>query len=104
MDSSMHGRSTSIASAIRKARAKLRLRNRARAAAREVFLTVRPRGAEPPIHQNRSGSTAVDAYWNQHTVHLDRGRFMSAGESEAYLQQRSSEYPMFIELMDLYGV
>ena len=48
-----------------------------------------------------SGLTAVDEYWNDHTLHARR--FASAKESEAYLRRRNSEYPKFMELMDLYG-
>jgi SAM-dependent methyltransferase len=63
---------------------------------------VTPKGEAPEIVvKDASGSTSVDEYWNEHTLHARP--FVTAGESERYLRKRNSEYPMFPELMDLYG-
>lgn len=45
--------------------------------------------------------TAVDSYWGEHTVHSTP--FRSARASLAYLRRRSREYPLFEQLMELYG-
>jgi ubiquinone/menaquinone biosynthesis C-methylase UbiE len=45
--------------------------------------------------------TAVDAYWGQHTV--NSVPFRSRKESLDYLEWRFEEYPLFRELMELYG-
>jgi SAM-dependent methyltransferase len=87
-----------------RARRTLRIRARARTIAREFVIWARPVGPRPAIVvKDDTGATAVDEYWNKHTVHNRWGRFISAKESEAYLRKRNSEYPMFPELMDLYG-
>jgi SAM-dependent methyltransferase len=78
------------------------IRSRASTIAREIRIKVTPTGEAPEIVvKDSSGSTAVDDYWNQHTLHARR--FVSGRESERYLRRRNSEYPMFPELMDLYG-
>src|SRR5438309_3634919 len=46
------------------------------------------------------GGTRVDVYWGRHTVNAKP--FSSAHESEAYLDWRFSEYPLFREFMSLY--
>lgn len=70
--------------------------------AREIRIRVTPKGRAPEIVvKDNAGSTAVDDYWNQHTLHTRL--FVSARESEKYLRKRNSEYPMFPQLMDLYG-
>lgn len=80
----------------------LGIRTRAVSLAREIRIKMTPKGPAPEIVvRDETGSTAVDEYWNHHTLHT-RG-FVSAGESEAYLRKRNAEYPMFPELMDLYG-
>lgn len=81
----------------------LRLRHRASFLAHELAIKARPpRGKAPEIVvKDGEGNTVVDEFWNRHTVH--RTRFASAGESERYLHKRNSMYPMFLELMDLYG-
>lgn len=48
-----------------------------------------------------SGSTAVDSYWGSHTVNSTP--FKSRSESLDYLEWRFQQYPMFRELMDLWG-
>ena len=53
------------------------------------------------VVKDESGGTAVDDYWNRHTIH--ELRFITAGESERYLRKRNESYPKFTELMDLYG-
>jgi SAM-dependent methyltransferase len=50
----------------------------------------------PSLHQ-----TAVDSYWGEHTVHSTP--FRSARASLAYLRRRSRDYPLFEQLMELYG-
>src|ERR1700674_2219028 len=61
-----------------------------------------PTGTAPVVVvKDDAGRTVVDDYWNEHTVH--RSPFMLAKESEKYLRKRNSEYPLFTELMDLYG-
>jgi SAM-dependent methyltransferase len=69
---------------------------------RDILIRVTPTGQAPEIVvKDETGITAVDEYWNQHTLHSRP--FVSARESERYLRWRNSEYPMFPELMDLYG-
>ncbi len=48
-----------------------------------------------------SGSTAVDSYWNEHTV--NSSPFKSARDSKRYLKKRSDQYPLFTKFMDLYS-
>jgi SAM-dependent methyltransferase len=61
-----------------------------------------PRGRAPDIVvKDDTGSTSVDEYWNKHTLHTRP--FISPRESERYLHRRNAKYPMFPELMDLYG-
>jgi SAM-dependent methyltransferase len=80
----------------------LRLRSRASTLARGIRIRVTPKGEAPQILiKEASGATAVDEYWNQHTIHSRP--FVSARESERYLRTRNAGYPMFPELMDLYG-
>lgn len=80
----------------------LRIRSRTSSLAREILIKLTPTGQAPEIVvKDDSGSTSVDDYWNQHTVHTRP--FVSARESAQYLRKRNSEYPMFPELMDLYG-
>ena len=45
--------------------------------------------------------TAVEAFWTGHTV--SAGRFASPAHSLAYLEQRSAMYPLFHDLMGLWG-
>jgi SAM-dependent methyltransferase len=82
---------------------KTRIRTRAKTLARSLLIKARPpKGRAPEIViKDNSGSTVVDEYWNQHTLHARP--FLSARESERYLRKRNSQYPMFPELMDLYG-
>lgn len=94
---------TFIASLIQRTRARLRIKAHARLLAREMRLRVTPVGRAPEIKiQDGPGATTVDDYWNQHTVHYNQERFVSAKESESYIRRRNSEYPLFAELMDLY--
>ncbi len=66
------------------------------------MIRLTPRGEAPDIVVRDGASTsAVDDYWNKHTVNTMR--FISARESEDYLRKRIALYPMFTELMDLYG-
>ena len=46
-------------------------------------------------------STSVERYWNRHTVNSEP--FESASESADYLEWRFTRYPLFRELMDLWG-
>jgi SAM-dependent methyltransferase len=106
MDSGTGTQTTSIGRKIgrrilRRAR-RFGIQKRARAVAREILIWAGPRGPAPEILvKDNAGSTAVDEYWNDHTLHS--GRFATARESEKYLRKRNSEYPMFTELMGLYG-
>jgi ubiquinone/menaquinone biosynthesis C-methylase UbiE len=80
----------------------LGIRSRAVSIARDILIRVTPTGQAPEIVvKDETGITAVDEYWNQHTLHSRP--FVSARESERYLRWRNAEYPMFPELMDLYG-
>jgi len=105
MSSNTRPRPKSVGSrVIGQARSTLRIRTRARSLVRNLIILVRPPGPGPEIViKDDSGSTVVDQYWNKHTVHYGHGRFLTAKESEAHLRKRNSEYPMFPELMDLYG-
>lgn len=47
------------------------------------------------------GSTSVERYWSRHTVNSDS--FESAEASAEYLEWRFDQYPLFRELMDLWG-
>jgi SAM-dependent methyltransferase len=80
-----------------------RIRNRASSLARELLIKAREMGgsAPPVVVGDDSAKTLVDDYWNAHTVNSKP--FVSAKESERYLQERSAAYPLFTELMDLYG-
>jgi SAM-dependent methyltransferase len=49
----------------------------------------------------KRSSTPVDRYWNRHTV--NSVPFESATASADYLEWRFSKYPLFRELMDLWG-
>jgi SAM-dependent methyltransferase len=81
----------------------LRLRSRASLLAHDLLIKARPPKGQPPdiVVKDASGSTVVDDYWNQHTLHARR--FVSARESERYLAKRNAMYPLFPEMMDLYG-
>lgn len=50
---------------------------------------------------NDMTSTSVDLFWNRHIVRS--GKFKTHQESLQYLQWRFEEYPLFRELMQLYG-
>jgi SAM-dependent methyltransferase len=80
----------------------LAIRTRASSLARGLLIKVTPKGPAPEIVvRDDTGSTSVDDYWNKHTIHARP--FISARESEKYLRTRNAGYPMFTELMDLYG-
>jgi ubiquinone/menaquinone biosynthesis C-methylase UbiE len=49
----------------------------------------------------RRNSTSVERYWNRHTV--NSVPFETAGTSSDYLEWRFTKYPLFRELMDLWG-
>jgi ubiquinone/menaquinone biosynthesis C-methylase UbiE len=56
-----------------------------------------------PIRETAGApSTVVDEYWTGHTVHSRP--FETAEESIEYLDWRFRQYPMFRELMGLYGL
>jgi len=60
------------------------------------------RGGLPAVVvEDDSPKTSVDTYWNAHTV--SSRQFLSARESERELQKRNAAYPLFTQLMDLYG-
>ncbi len=79
------------------------IRTRARQIARQLVVkAMPPRGTAPVVVvKDDAGRTVVDDYWGEHTLH--QAPFLSAKESERYLLKRNSEYPLFPELMDLYG-
>jgi len=79
------------------------LRSRASLVAHDLLIKARPPKGRPPdvVVKDNTGQTVVDEYWNDHILHSRR--FVTAKESERYLRKRNSEYPMFLELMDLYG-
>ena len=79
------------------------IRTRARQIARQLIVTAMPPSGTGPVVvvKDDAGRTVVDDYWNEHTLH--QAPFLSAKESERYLRKRNSEYPLFPELMDLYG-
>jgi len=79
------------------------IRTRTRSIARNLLVRAMPPAGPAPevIVKDESGRTVVDDYWGEHTVH--QTAFLSAKESEKYLRKRNSEYPLFPELMDLYG-
>jgi SAM-dependent methyltransferase len=60
------------------------------------------RGGLPDVVvKDDSSKTSVDTYWNEHTV--SSKQFLSAKESKRELDKRSAAYPLFTQLMDLYG-
>ena len=74
--------------------------------------SVLARGLLDPLRQGGQNSlditiagemttTAVDSYWNEHTVNSTP--FRSARESKRYLKKRSDAYPLFTKFMALYG-
>lgn len=69
----------------------------------KALLARRPPSVEtPPIQEATGGSTtSVDEYWGTHTVNSTP--FRSAAASEKYLEWRFAEYPLFRELMGLWG-
>lgn len=80
-----------------------RIRARASRIARELRTRANTIGGTRPaiLVSDDSSKTSVDNYWNEHTV--NSGPFASAKESERYLQKRSELYPLFTQLMDVYG-
>jgi SAM-dependent methyltransferase len=81
----------------------LAIRSRASSIARGILIKARPPKGKAPeiVVRDETGSTSVDEYWSTHTLH--KRPFISARESERYLHKRNAKYPMFPELMDLYG-
>ena len=71
----------------------------------KALLKVWKRNAIPlplPIRTvDDSHLTSTDLYWGQHTVNSTP--FKNAAASLSYLKWRSEQYPMFRELMQLYG-
>ena len=60
------------------------------------------RGDRPAVrHSARGERTAVDEYWTQHTVAAKR--FARARDSEAFLEWRFEQYPLFREFTGLWG-
>lgn len=57
--------------------------------------------ARIPVVEHAGASTVVDAYWGQHTVNSTP--FESEEASLDYLEWRFQEYPLFRELMELWG-
>ena len=71
----------------------------------KALLKVWKRSAAPPPLPIRtvddSHLTSTDLYWGQHTVNSTP--FKSTAASLSYLEWRFEQYPMFRELMQLYG-
>jgi len=60
------------------------------------------RGGRPAVrHTARGERTAVDEYWTQHTVAAKQ--FARARDSEALLEWRFDQYPLFREFTGLWG-
>ncbi|MFB0564055.1 MAG: class I SAM-dependent methyltransferase [Candidatus Aminicenantaceae bacterium] len=59
--------------------------------------------AQPCIIDKREnkGSTPVNTYWEDHTVFTPT--FKNVWQSKAYIKQRFKKYPMWKEIMGLYG-
>jgi SAM-dependent methyltransferase len=78
---------------------------RAKARAGRAVMDVRARRTPPervPPIREASGETApVDRYWTGHLVNA--APFVTARQSERYLEWRFAEYPLFRELSGLYG-
>lgn len=53
------------------------------------------------VRNSAGGWTQVDEYWNEHTVNSTP--FEAEGDSLEYLEWRFDQYPLFRELMDLWG-
>jgi SAM-dependent methyltransferase len=66
------------------------------------LLSLPARGAKTAIRHSTTGDrTAVDQYWTEHTVAAKR--FGSAKDSEAFLEWRFDQYPLFREFTGLWG-
>jgi SAM-dependent methyltransferase len=59
-------------------------------------------GSRPEVRHTANGErTAVDRYWTEHTVAAKK--FVRARDSEAFLEWRFEQYPLFRELTGLWG-
>ena len=59
-------------------------------------------GSRPEVrHTANRGRTAVDRYWTEHTVAAKR--FARRRDSEAFLERRFEQYPLFREFTGLWG-
>lgn len=78
---------------------------RVKDAAGRRYLEVRARRTPPtalaPIRGVAEERNAVDEYWTGHLV--KSSPFLTARQSERYLEWRFAEYPLFRELSGLYG-
>jgi hypothetical protein len=51
--------------------------------------------------QGSAEPTVSEAYWSMHTIHSKP--LITANESLHYLEERFKEYPLYRELMDVWG-
>jgi SAM-dependent methyltransferase len=58
-------------------------------------------GPAPEIRSASGAANAVDDYWTRHLV--NDAPFLTARQSERYLEWRFAEYPLFREFSGLYG-
>jgi len=72
--------------------------------ARRAYMEARARrgGPAPEIRTASGERNAVDDYWTGHLV--NDAPFLTARQSQRYLEWRFREYPLFRELSGLYGV
>ncbi|UGS38740.1 class I SAM-dependent methyltransferase [Capillimicrobium parvum] len=76
---------------------------RAKQRAGRAYMDVRARrgGPAPEIRSASGDHNAVDDYWTGHLVNA--APFLTARQSERYLEWRFREYPLFREFSGLYG-
>lgn len=70
-----------------------------------VVGNLQPKGVPPRISQPATDrTTAVDSFWSRHTVvGFELATALTAEKSLAYVDWRSGQYPLFEELMGLWG-
>ena len=70
-----------------------------------IIAFLSPKGVAPVIKNlSTSNTTVVDSFWGRHTmVGPQLALIKTAYQSRKYLEWRSAQYPLFEELMQLYG-
>ncbi len=76
-------------------------RARARIGRAAMAVQERRNGGGPSVRRLADRRNAVDSYWTGHTV--NSAPFVTARQSERYLEWRFGEYPLFRELSGLHG-